>query len=195
MRLQILVPSARRYGSTFVAASRMVARSTPSSSAQRSSGAAIGRPTSGSCQVPTRSGYRTHIREGISNAAQLVGPLRAWVGRAGAATQRNLGDSSGQQGITNLQVSGHSERLTWAAKPLDWAFTRQRPQVRTCHATHHQPVQAYCGPGRSFSSTGTLWSWGMPEDMLALLVRSVSTPSRPATPRAPDRWRWTDPLI
>jgi hypothetical protein len=27
------------------------------------------------------------------------------VGRAGAATQRNLGDSKGQQGITNLEVS------------------------------------------------------------------------------------------
>jgi hypothetical protein len=33
------------------------------------------------------------------------GQLRDWVGRAGAATRRNLGDSSGQQGITNLEVS------------------------------------------------------------------------------------------
>ena len=56
-------------GSTLAAAARMVARSTPSSSAHRSSGAAIGRPTSGSCQVPTRPGYRTDVREWISNAA------------------------------------------------------------------------------------------------------------------------------
>jgi hypothetical protein len=41
------------------AASLMVARSTPSSSAHRSSGAAIGRPRSRSCQVPTGEPYRT----------------------------------------------------------------------------------------------------------------------------------------
>jgi hypothetical protein len=58
-----------------------------------------------------------------------TGSLRAWVGRAGAATQRTLGDSRGQQGITNLEVSGRSQRLAWGAKLLDWAFTRQRPQV------------------------------------------------------------------
>ena len=62
MRLQILVPSARRYGSTAAASPRTVGRSTPSSWAHRSSGAAIGRPRSGSCQVPTRPVYRTHVR-------------------------------------------------------------------------------------------------------------------------------------
>ena len=51
------------------AAVRMAAKSTPSSSAHRSSGAAIGRPKSGSCQVPTEPGYRTQVREGIGNAA------------------------------------------------------------------------------------------------------------------------------
>jgi hypothetical protein len=51
------------------------------------------------------------------------------VGRAGAATGRNLGDNRGQQGITNLEVSGGSQRLAWGAKLLDWAFTRQRPQA------------------------------------------------------------------
>jgi hypothetical protein len=35
-----------------------------------------------------------------------MGPLSAWAGRAGAATRRNLADSEGQQGITNLEVSG-----------------------------------------------------------------------------------------
>jgi hypothetical protein len=40
-------------GSTLAAASWTVARSTPSSSAHRCSGAAIGRPESKSCQVPT----------------------------------------------------------------------------------------------------------------------------------------------
>jgi len=40
----------------------MVARLTPSSSAHRSSGAAISRPRSGSCQVPTGTAYRTDIR-------------------------------------------------------------------------------------------------------------------------------------
>jgi hypothetical protein len=40
-----------------------------------------------------------------------MGQLRTWMGRAGAATQRTLGDSSGQQGITNLEVSGHFTAL------------------------------------------------------------------------------------
>jgi len=62
MRLQILVPSARRYGSTVAASVRTVANSTPSNWAHRSSGAAIGRPRSGSCQVPTRPVYRTQVR-------------------------------------------------------------------------------------------------------------------------------------
>jgi hypothetical protein len=44
-------------------------KSTPSSSAHRCSGAAIGRPRSGSCQVPTETGYRTDVGEGIKNAA------------------------------------------------------------------------------------------------------------------------------
>jgi hypothetical protein len=35
----------------------------------------------------------------------MVGPLTAWVGRAGAATRRNLGDSKGQQETTNVEVS------------------------------------------------------------------------------------------
>jgi hypothetical protein len=47
---------------------QMVARSTPSSSAHRSSGAAIGQPRSGSCQVPARAGYRTPVRDPIGNA-------------------------------------------------------------------------------------------------------------------------------
>ena len=36
-------------------------------------------------------------------------------GRAGAVARRTLGDSKGQQGITNLEVSGGSGCLTWAA--------------------------------------------------------------------------------
>jgi hypothetical protein len=68
MRLQILVPSARTYGSTLAASSETVARSTPSSSAHRSSGAAIGRPRSESCQVPTEPCYRTQVRDRIGNA-------------------------------------------------------------------------------------------------------------------------------
>jgi hypothetical protein len=49
-------------------ASWMVAKSMPSSCAHRCSGAAIGRPRSGSCQVPTETGYRTDVREVIGNA-------------------------------------------------------------------------------------------------------------------------------
>ena len=65
----LLAPSVRSYGSTLADSSRTVARSAPSSYAHRSSGAAIGRPTSGSCQVPTGLRYRTQGRERIGNAA------------------------------------------------------------------------------------------------------------------------------
>ena len=73
MRFQILVPSARRYGSTVAASSRTVASSTPSSWAHRSSGAAIGRPWSGSCQVPTRPGIEPMFEVDIGNATYATG--------------------------------------------------------------------------------------------------------------------------
>ena len=47
----------------------------------------------------------TSSRANRERCVARQGPLTAWVGRAGAATGRNLGDSSGQQGITNLEVS------------------------------------------------------------------------------------------
>jgi hypothetical protein len=50
------------------------------------------------------------------------------VGRAGAATRRTLGDSEGQQGTTKIEVSSGLQPFTWAANPLDWAFTQQRSQ-------------------------------------------------------------------
>jgi hypothetical protein len=89
--------------------SRTVARSTPSSSAHRSSGAAIGRPTSRSCQVPTEEPIEHLFEDGSGTLRSPTGPLTARAGRAGAATRRNLGDSKGQQGITNLEVSGRPE--------------------------------------------------------------------------------------
>jgi transposase len=36
-------------------------------------------------------------------------------------------DSEGQQGTTKIEVSSGLQPFTWAANPLDWAFTRQRP--------------------------------------------------------------------
>jgi hypothetical protein len=55
----------------------------------------------------------------VTTLRSPTGLLRARVGRAGAATQRNLGDSKGQQGITNLEVSSPSQYLAWGAKPLE----------------------------------------------------------------------------
>jgi hypothetical protein len=55
----------------------------------------------------------------VTTLRSPTGLLRARVGRAGAATQRNLGDSKGQQGITNLEVSSPSQHLAWGAKPLE----------------------------------------------------------------------------
>src|SRR4029453_12944335 len=79
--LQVLVPSAQMYGFSLTAVLRRLARSTPSSSAHRSSGAAIGRPRPGSCQVPTDPEYRTRVRGSIHipayrdrSYAQLAGP-------------------------------------------------------------------------------------------------------------------------
>jgi hypothetical protein len=64
-------------------------------------------------------GIEHRFESGSGRLRSPTGPLTAWVGRAGAATGRNLGDSR-QQGITNLEVSGRSQRLAWGAKPLDW---------------------------------------------------------------------------
>src|SRR6266511_4359519 len=68
MRLQILTPSARMYGSTSAATLRTVARSTPSSVAHCSSGAAIGRPKSGS--------RASHVRMPGSVVELTFGPSR-----------------------------------------------------------------------------------------------------------------------
>jgi len=40
-------------------------------------------------------------------------------GRTGAADQRSLGDSEGQQGATNVEVSGRPQRMTWGTKLLE----------------------------------------------------------------------------
>ena len=66
-------------------------------------------------------------RTNISNTSSRVDRERCVVRRAAqslggprwGATQRNLGDSRGQQGLTNLEVSGRPKRLTWPAKLLE----------------------------------------------------------------------------
>jgi hypothetical protein len=80
-------------GSTLAAASQMVATSTPSSSAHRGNGAAIGRPKSGSYQVPTKRSYRTHVREGIGNATDCdrTGGAGTEAIRAGCGSKVRLG--------------------------------------------------------------------------------------------------------
>jgi hypothetical protein len=63
------------------------------------------------CQVPTSARsppdqrIEHEFESGSATLRSPTGPLSAWVGRAGAATRRNLGDNNGQQGITNLEVS------------------------------------------------------------------------------------------
>ena len=82
------------------------------------SGAAIGRPRSGSCQVPTDQAIEHKFE---SRSATLRSPPgRSEPGWAvlGPQLSGTWEDSRGQQWITNLEVSGRSERLTWAAKPL-----------------------------------------------------------------------------
>jgi hypothetical protein len=43
-------------------------------------------------------------------------PLQS--GCTGVADQRNLADSEGQQGATNVEVSGGPQRMTWGTKLL-----------------------------------------------------------------------------
>ena len=67
-------------------------------------------------------------RSGVA-ARPFGGATLLQLGRTGAADQRNLGDSEGQRGTANLEVIGRLQRFTWAAKPLDWAFTQQKSYV------------------------------------------------------------------
>jgi hypothetical protein len=53
------------------------------------------------------------------SAALLGGATPLQSGRTGAADQRNLGDSKGQQGTTNVEVSDRPQRMTWGAKLLE----------------------------------------------------------------------------
>src|SRR5215208_1068325 len=127
MRLQILVPSARRYGSTLAASVQTVARSTPSSSAHCASGAAIGRPKAGSSRSPPNQGIEHEFE---SEAGMLLTPRWAltpvWAalrpGTGGAwGQQRTAGDNKPQRSAAG------SQPFTWGAKLLDWPFTRQGP--------------------------------------------------------------------
>jgi hypothetical protein len=78
------------------AASQMVGGSTSSSSAHCSNGAAIGRPRSGSCQVPTRAGYRTSVRGPIGNATDR-NRTGSW-GTLGAQTTGLYGSTADKSG-------------------------------------------------------------------------------------------------
>jgi hypothetical protein len=105
MRLQILVPSARRYGSTvrpararWAGRRRAAGRIAPA--APRSAG-----PGPGRARSPPDQRIEHEFESGSGTLRSPPGPLRAWVGRAGAATRRNLGDTKGQQETTNVEVS------------------------------------------------------------------------------------------
>jgi hypothetical protein len=89
-------------------------------------------PGPGRARSPPSQAIEHKFERGSGTLRSPTEPLTAGVGRAGAATRRTLGDSSGQQGITNLEVSGSSQHSTWGGKLLDWAFTRQRPQQGGC---------------------------------------------------------------
>jgi hypothetical protein len=87
IRLQTSVPSAQMYGSTLAANSRAGARSTPSSSAHRSNDAAIGRPKSASCQVPTAVEYSNTYSRNEARGPPPVTPMRP--GYLHLGTRRN----------------------------------------------------------------------------------------------------------
>jgi hypothetical protein len=63
------------------------------------------RLTRPSARSPPDQRIEHEFESGSATLRSPTGPLSAWVGRAGAATRRNLGDNNGQQGITNLEVS------------------------------------------------------------------------------------------
>jgi hypothetical protein len=65
------------------ASSRTVVRSTPSSSAHCSSGAAIGRPKSGSCQVPPNQAIEHMFQRGSATLRSPTGRLELVGGRVG----------------------------------------------------------------------------------------------------------------
>jgi hypothetical protein len=93
-------------------------------------------PGPGRAKSPPDQAIEHKFEMGSATLRSPTVPFRVWVGRAGAATQRNLGDNRGQQGITNLEVSGRAELWTWAAKPLDCAFTRQQPHAAANRILH-----------------------------------------------------------
>ena len=67
-----------------------------------------------------------------------MGPLSAWVGRAGAATRRNLGDSKGQQGITNLEVSSRFAVMHLGCEIAGVSFHGRSRWFESNHA-HSEP--------------------------------------------------------
>ena len=73
-----------------------------------------------------------------------MGPLSAWVGRAGAATRRNLGDSKGQQETTNLEVSSRFAAIHLGSEIPGLRFhtaeaTGSKPVTPTTHLPRSAP--------------------------------------------------------
>jgi hypothetical protein len=82
-------------------------------------------PSPGRARSPPNQGIEHKFESGSGTLRSPTGPLRAWVGRAGAATRRNLGDSKGQQGTTKAEVSGRQQGMAWAAKLLTGFHTAE----------------------------------------------------------------------
>jgi hypothetical protein len=124
----------------------MVARSTPSSSAHRSSGAAIGRPRSGSCQVPTQTGYRTDVRDRIGNITDLdrTGRWGTW-----GTEQRPAWVNSGQSWLGKYLVESHSRACVAGPEPACLALLRQRFGVRVPGGAPQHTTRARCAGGLS----------------------------------------------
>jgi hypothetical protein len=79
--------------------------------APRSAGPNLGRARS-----PPDQGIEHKFEGGSGTLRSPTGPLRVWVGRAGVPTRPTWGTAQDSRGLANLEVSGRSERSTWATK-------------------------------------------------------------------------------
>jgi hypothetical protein len=175
------------------AASQMVARSTPSSSAHRCSGAAIGRPRSGSCHVPPTQGIEQMFER---ESATLRSPTAAQ-GLGGAAGPQRGGtwddtganeprghrsvwsDELGREilwkyAFTGRYHRGPRETLLYRLKAGPAGGRRRRPPSRRQHHDGYRDIGLTLQDGGAQATRRTAGhTWGMSHRRTAVTSGSV----------------------
>jgi hypothetical protein len=102
-------------------------------------------PGPGRARSPPTQSIEHKFESGSGTLRSPTGPRTAWVGRAGAATQRTLGDSRGQQETTNVKVSSGFAAIDVGSEIPGLGFHTAEP-TWFCQCTRPSRSPSTCRP-------------------------------------------------